>query len=126
MKKNNSNASFLFIKGSPLGVTVAGTTSNSGPWSYQLSSPTAIAFDPFGFLYIMDYGNDRVQRWLPGGNYGTTVAAATMNNPYRMRFDRLGNIVICDTDYHRVIQFSITCRKFLKELFSFLPNLLVQ
>ena len=59
----------------------------------------------------MDYGNDRVQKWYPGASYGVTVAATTMYNPYRMKFDRLGNIVICDTDYHRVIQFSLTCRK---------------
>ena len=100
-------------------MTIAGTTGSAGSWSYQLSSPTTVAFDPFGYLYIMDYGNDRVQRWLPGGNYGTTVVATTMYNPYRMKFDRLGNIVICDTDYHRVIQFSITCRKLFKHFFSF-------
>lgn len=95
-----------------MGVTVAGTSGQAGPWSFQLNQPTAIAFDPFGYLYIMDYANDRVQKWFPGDSYGVTVvAASSMSNPYRMKFDRLGNIIICDTDNHRVLLFGLTCRK---------------
>jgi len=59
----------------------------------------------------MDFNNDRVQKWYPGANYGVTVAATPMYYPYGMEFDRLGNIVIADTSYQRVISFGITCRK---------------
>ena len=47
------------------GVTVAGTTSDAGQWSYQLSSPTALSVDQYSYLYIMDYGNNRIQKWYP-------------------------------------------------------------
>lgn len=98
--------------GATSGVTVAGSTSDSGPWSYQFSSPTAITLDPQGFLYVMDFTNDRVQRWWPGAAFGTTVAAAVLSSPRGMQFDRLGNIVITDTVVHRVISFGIQCRKY--------------
>ena len=97
--------------GASVGVTVAGSTSDSGPWSYQFSSPTAITMDIFGYLYILDYGNARVQKWLPGASYGTTVVAASMSGPVGMRFDRSSNLIIADTSYHRMLSFAMTCRK---------------
>lgn len=71
--------------GSISGITVAGTTGSAGPWSYQLSSPTSIAFDQYGYMYILDQGNNRVQKWFPGAAYGTTVISASMSSPYGMR-----------------------------------------
>jgi sugar lactone lactonase YvrE len=93
------------------GNTVAGLTGNSGPWSYQFSSPTSITFDPYGYMYVLDTGNSRIQKWLPGAAYGTTVVAVTMSSPYGLQTDRLGNLVVADTSYHRIISFSMTCRK---------------
>jgi len=53
----------------------------------------------------MDNGNARVQRWIPGAAYGTTVVSATMNNPIGLRIDRLGNIVVADTSYQEYYHF---------------------
>lgn len=94
-----------------MGTTVAGSTSDPGPYAYQLNNPTSITFDPYGYMYILDLTNSRVQRWLPGASYGVTVVSAAMSSPVGMRLDRLGNIVIADTSYHRVISFAMTCRK---------------
>jgi len=93
------------------GNTVAGSTGNSGPWSYQFSSPTSITLDPYGYMYVLDTGNSRIQKWYPGAAYGTTVVSVTMNSPYGLQTDRLGNLVVADTNYHRIISFSMTCRK---------------
>lgn len=93
------------------GVTVAGSTSNAGPWAYQFSSPTSITFDQYGYMYVLDYNNDRIQKWLPGASFGVTVAATTMYNPFGMRFDRLSNIVVADTANHRILSFALICRK---------------
>ena len=101
----------LVMIGATSGVTVAGSTSDPGSWSYQFSSPTAIAFDPQGFMYVLDFSNDRVQKWWPGAPFGTTVAATALGSPRGMQFDRLGNIVIADTTAHRVISFGLQCRK---------------
>jgi hypothetical protein len=64
-------------------------------------------------MYIMDYGNARIQKWYPGASYGTTVVSATMNLPIGLRIDRLGNFFVADTSYHRVLSFGLTCRKLL-------------
>ena len=92
-------------------MTVAGSTSDPGPYAYQFSSPTAIAFDPYGYMYVLDTGNSRVQKWYPGGNFGITVAATTMYNTYGMQIDHFGNIAIADTYNYRILSFGISCRK---------------
>lgn len=101
----------IVLTGASTGITVAGSTSDPGPWSYQFSSPTAIAFDPYGFMYVLDFGNARVQKWSQGASFGSTVIGAALSNPTGMRFDRLGNIVICDTNNQRVLFFGLLCRK---------------
>ena len=93
-------------------MTVAGTTGDPGPWAYQLSSPTAITLDSAGLIYILDTGNNRVQRWRFGATFGTTVIATSMNTPYGLNFDADGNIVIADMFNHRILSFGITCRKY--------------
>ena len=99
--------------GAMQGTTVGGTVGDNGPWSYQLNSPTAILFDSYGFMYILDYGNNRVVKWFPGAAYGVPVVSASFYYPCGMQFDRLNNIVIADTYNHRITSFGVTCRKFL-------------
>lgn len=70
-------------------------------------------FDQYGYLYILDDGNMRVQKWLPGGTFGTTVLAGTFTDPVGMRIDPIGNLFIADSGYHRVQSFTLVCRKSL-------------
>ena len=95
-------------------MTVAGRSASAGSWSYQLNAPSAVIYHAAsGYIYIMDSGNRRVQRWIPGAQYGFTVAeSSTMSSPRGMRFDSAGNLAIVDHSRHRVISFSITCRKY--------------
>ncbi|CAF4516191.1 unnamed protein product, partial [Rotaria socialis] len=106
----NNHRVQCWTSGSISGTTVAGTTGSAGPWPYQFSSPTSIAFDQYGYMYILDQGNSRVQKWFPGATYGTTVISASMSSPYGMRIDRLGNFFIADTSYQRILSFSLLCR----------------
>lgn len=99
--------------GATFGVTVAGSSGDPGPWSYQFSAPTGLTMDRFGFLYVMDSNNGRIQKWWPGASFGTTVAAATMASPRSLGMDRLGNLYAVDTNNHRVLQFGLLCRKYL-------------
>ncbi|CAM4911172.1 unnamed protein product [Rotaria socialis] len=105
----NNHRVQCWTSGSISGTTVAGTTGSAGPWPYQFSSPTSIAFDQYGYMYILDQGNSRVQKWFPGATYGTTVISASMSSPYGMRIDRLGNFFIADTSYQRILSFSLLC-----------------
>ncbi len=54
-----------------------------------------------------------MQKWFPGASYGTTVISATMSSPSGMNIDLLGNLVIADTSYQRILSFGLTCRKLL-------------
>lgn len=100
-----------YVLGASSGSTVAGSTSDPGPWSYQLSSPTAITMDSYGYIYIMDYSNSRVQKWWPGAPYGVTVASSTIGNAYGLAMDPLGNLYVADTSNARVLKFSLLCGK---------------
>lgn len=108
--------------GAAVGSTVAGESAVAGSWSYQLNSPTAISFDIHGFMYILDAGNNRIQRWLPGMTFGVTVVAATMGTPFGMTFDSSGSIVIADTSLHRIGQFALSCRKWFHATFHRFPH----
>lgn len=67
--------------------------------------------DPFGYIFVLDTGNLRVQKWFPGDPYGLTVLQATMNSPMGMSTDFSGKLFIADKSYHRVLSFVLLCRK---------------
>ncbi|CAF1577914.1 unnamed protein product [Rotaria magnacalcarata] len=98
--------------GATNGSTFCGQTGVAGSWSYQFSSPTAILFDQAQNMYVMDSGNNRIQRWSPGSTYGITLVTAAMSSPRGMSFDNMGNLVVADMSYHRIDSFAILCRKF--------------
>ncbi|CAF1662538.1 unnamed protein product, partial [Didymodactylos carnosus] len=98
------------------GVMVAGQTSVSGTGSNQLSSPRQVQLDTQGYLYILDYGNYRIQRWAPNAVYGVTVLAiaygAGTNQwyyPYGMKLDQLGNLYVVDGYTSRVQKYTLSC-----------------
>ena len=70
-----------------------------------------MTMDPYGYIYVLDYNNDRVQKWWPGAAYGSTVAATTLGNTYGLTIGPAGNLYVADTSNHRVVQFNILCRK---------------
>ena len=103
----------VYCVGSLSGSTVAGVTGDSGPYAYQFNSPTAVAVDVYGLIFVLDSGNSRVQRWVPSASYGVTVAASSMSTPLSMTVDPRGNLVVVDTSNYRVISFPMTCRELL-------------
>lgn len=93
-------------------MTVAGSTSDPGPFAYQFSNPTGITFDPYGFMYVLDMSNSRIQRWFPQATFGITVVAASMSSPTGLHFGPTGDLIVTDSANHRVLSFAISCRKF--------------
>ncbi|CAF4663162.1 unnamed protein product [Rotaria socialis] len=97
--------------GSNLGTTVAGITSNGGISVTQLKSPTAIFVTPSSFMYIVDNGNQRIQKWRIGEPSGSTVAGG--NGPgsalsqisisYGIYIHNEYNIYVSDYGNHRVV-----------------------
>ncbi|MEZ5216398.1 MAG: hypothetical protein R2715_07365 [Ilumatobacteraceae bacterium] len=82
----------------------------------RLSSPTDVAADPSGNLYIADSGNDRIRKVTPGGTISTVAGtgsggysgdgglatSAQINGPYGIGVDGSGNVYIADTSNHRI------------------------
>ena len=93
------------------GTVVAGETGVPGSWSYQFSFPTSITFDQFDNMFVLDSGNNRIQRWAPSSTFGVTVASGAFSNPRGLSFDPFGNMVVADMSNHRVVSFPISCRK---------------
>ena len=112
----NNNRIQRWLPGAVVGTTVAGTSGVSGVWSYLFDGPAYITGDQYGFLYIVDAANKRVQKWFPGARYGTTVvAASSMNLPRGMRFDPSGNLVLADHNMHRILSFGLICSTYLSK-----------
>ncbi|CAF3598060.1 unnamed protein product [Rotaria sp. Silwood1] len=85
---------------------VAGITSN------RLNAPRDIFLDSSNTLFIADYGNNRVQKWLLGAATGTTVAGKKngvagrnsdqLSGPTGIVVDPSSNIDVVDSRNHRV------------------------
>ncbi|MFN4085392.1 MAG: FG-GAP-like repeat-containing protein [Spirosomataceae bacterium] len=90
--------------------TIAGISGQSGAGANQLNNPTAIIMDKEGTLFIVDSGNHRVQKWLPGAKKGITVAGGNgagaasnqLYHPQGIAVDKAGNLYISDTHNHRI------------------------
>ena len=96
---------------------VAGATSNPGSTSTLLSSPYGLDVDEFRFLYVVDYGNHRVQRFAPGSVTGVTVAGVSgsagssrslLYYPTAISVMSNGTMFIMDTSNYRVIRWQVS------------------
>ncbi len=85
--------------------------------AHKLSSPQGVAVDAAGNVYVADYGNYRIRKIDLGGNMSTVAGngppggfagdglaatAAKLNFPRGVAVDAAGNILIADTNNHRV------------------------
>lgn len=103
---------YLVWTDASIGVTVAGESGVSGPWAYQLSRPSAVLLDDYSNLFILDSGNGRILKWPLGWTYGISIGSmSSMNSPYGMYFNPVGDLVVADTSNHRIISFEVTCCK---------------
>ncbi|CAF4405295.1 unnamed protein product [Rotaria sp. Silwood2] len=98
------------------GLTVAGIGSSSGSTSDKLNTPIDLAVDFSNTLYIADFNNNRIQRWLIGASTGTTVAgqangtsgigAAYLSAPAGVIIDSNNNIYVSDSINARIQQWT--------------------
>jgi hypothetical protein len=95
------------------GITVAGIGGSPGVAAHKLNMPTFVAVDTSKTLYISEYGNNRVQKFLPGAANGTTVAGnsngtagsglSDLYHPYGIAIDSAGGVYIADSWNHRIV-----------------------
>ena len=92
------------------GITVAGINGSSGKTNIRLYFPFGIIMDYGNNLYIADYGNHRVQKYLFGSSFGETIAGNGTNssspyhlsNPSHIIIDANGDYYITDRTNHRI------------------------
>jgi uncharacterized protein (TIGR03437 family) len=99
------------------GTGVAGFSGDGGPAATaQLNLPYGLAADLAGYLYVADYGNDRVRRIGPdgvivtvagNGNQGSTgdggaATGAQLLSPRNVVVDAVGNLYFSEFNGHRV------------------------
>ncbi len=99
------------------GAGASGYSGDGGPaTNAQLNSPRGVASDASGNVYIADTGNNVIRRIAKDGIISTfagtgragysgdggPATTATLNQPYRVEADLLGNVFIADTGNSRV------------------------
>ncbi len=99
----------------------AGYTGDNGPAvNASMNTPSSVAVDGAGNVYIADSGNNVVREVAAATGFITTVAgngapgsativgdggpatAANLNNPQGVTVDTAGNLFIADTSHHRI------------------------
>jgi sugar lactone lactonase YvrE len=93
------------------GAMVAGT-GISGSGINQLKGPYGLFVTDNGVLYIADYNNHRIQKWVLGGTSGVTVAGtgvagnglSQFNGPNTILVDLNGYMYITDEDNGRIMR----------------------
>ncbi len=79
-----------------------------GPGSGQFDGPTGVAFDSSENLYIADWANHRIQRFLAAGGIqqlGSGVlgdSPSQFQNPTDVTVDTAGNVFVADFGNHKV------------------------
>jgi hypothetical protein len=92
---------------------VVGTPGVAGTGANQVNYPFGLAVDSSNSLYVADWYNSRVQKFLPGASSGTTVAGQSsgtagtalnyLNNCGGVTVDSALNVYVADTNNFRAV-----------------------
>ncbi|CAF3513582.1 unnamed protein product [Rotaria socialis] len=94
--------------------TIAGIAAGTaGVTANELYYPYGMALDSANSLYVADYHNNRIQKWLSGATNGTTIAgqssgvagasSTALTMPVAIVLDSANNMYFTDRGNHRVM-----------------------
>ncbi|CAF0859284.1 unnamed protein product [Adineta steineri] len=109
----NGHSVIRWTPGALSGSVIAGVPGVSGSDSTHLNSPMGIKIDNYMNVYVVDFGNSRVQLFCANSNVGFTIAgngtagsgATQLNSPRGIAFDSAMNMYIGDDVNNRVQKF---------------------
>jgi serpin B len=95
-------------------LSTLGVSGKYGSDNAHFGYPESVALDNSGNIYIVDRGNDRVQKFSSSGEYLMTLGVSGksgldnshFNTPVSLALDSSGNIYVADTYNHRIQKFS--------------------
>ena len=81
------------------------------PVDGQFSNPTGLAVDSLGFVYVIDYNNNRIQKFTNDGTFVTKwgsqgSADGQLANPNSLAVDSSGFVYVADNNNNRVQKFT--------------------
>ena len=98
-------------RSSPRPVVYVTQWGSGGSGNGQFSSPLGVAVDAGGHVYVVDYGNNRIQEFTSSGAYVTQWGSSgsgsgQFSSPQSIAVDGIGNVYVADTNNYRVQEFS--------------------
>ncbi|CAF1049576.1 unnamed protein product [Adineta steineri] len=107
----------MWLLGAISGKTVAGITGYYGNGLNQLWYPEAVMVDNNQNMYIVDYWNDRILKWMIGAYSGIIIAngidldteSFQFQYPANINFDSSGSLFVTDTYNSRIQKFVCSC-----------------
>jgi len=87
------------------------TSGASGPGSNELYLPSDVATDAAGNVYVVDSGNNRIQKFTSDGAFiakwgGKGSGNGRFSSPSGIATDPLGNVYVADPSSHRIQKFT--------------------
>ncbi|CAF1649533.1 unnamed protein product, partial [Adineta ricciae] len=81
----------------------------------QLSSPCGVFVDKNQSVYVADYGNHRVMKWMRNareaivvaGGQGQGSSLSQLSGPYGIVVDQLGSVYVADQYNHRIMRWCV-------------------
>ena len=81
---------------------IAGVTSSSGNASTQLNNPIDVFYDANRRLFVADYTNNRIQKFVYGSTTGTTISGLSLLNPTAVHVTNTDILYIVDYSNYRI------------------------
>ncbi|CAF1417678.1 unnamed protein product, partial [Didymodactylos carnosus] len=105
---SQNNRIVRWAKGATSGCTVVGDSSGkAGSSDSLLNRPIDVRLTKSGNMFVLDSGNNRIQKFAPGSTKGETVGkAADFHGPIAMFVDDCDNVYITELSGQKVLRFS--------------------
>ena len=93
---------YTFTAGSPVYSATIGITGESGSDNDHFNSPLRLAVDSSNRVYVVDQGNNRVQRCTFSGGWACATFDSGLNSPQGITVDGDDKVYIADTSNYRI------------------------
>ncbi|CAF4094511.1 unnamed protein product, partial [Adineta steineri] len=112
----SSTVVWRLLKNATTATVIAGIKDSKGSSNTQLSYPQGVYVDTIGTMYVSEYYNHRIQKYISGSNIGITIAGLNsssgsalnqLNSPRFITLDPTQEyIYISDGENHRIMRYS--------------------